>query len=138
MAVTEENGAARTYTVTVARGPPRPNSVATGALSISGTARVEETLTSDNSGIAAVSIVPPATTDCNATGAICTKDGRTLSNRLVFTINGPNGYSRDRKGRNAWPIRQGWEALWQPPAPYRSPGRCRQNNLLQVWEIGRM
>ena len=65
--------------------------MATGALSISGPARVEETLTSDNSGIADVAIVLPATTDCNATGAIYTKDGRTLSNRLEFTINGPNG-----------------------------------------------
>ena len=36
-----------------------------------------------------VTIVLPATTDCNAQGAICTEDGRKLSNRLEFTITGP-------------------------------------------------
>ena len=36
-----------------------------------------------------VTIVLPATTDCNAQGAICTGDGRPLSNRLEFTVNGP-------------------------------------------------
>ena len=29
------------------------------------------------------------TTDCNATGAVCTGDGRKLSNRLEFTVSGP-------------------------------------------------
>ena len=36
-----------------------------------------------------VEIVLPATTDCAATGAICTVDGRTLSNSLEFTVSGP-------------------------------------------------
>ena len=36
-----------------------------------------------------VTIVLPATTDCEAQGAICTEDGRKLSNRLVFTVSGP-------------------------------------------------
>ncbi len=35
-----------------------------------------------------VSITLPATTDCDDTGAICTADGRTLSNRNEFTVNG--------------------------------------------------
>ena len=39
----------------------------------------------------AVSIVLPATTDCDATGAICTKDGRMLSNWLELTVSGPGG-----------------------------------------------
>ena len=39
---------------------------------------------------AAVRIVLPATTDCDATGAICTKDGRKLSNSLDFTVSGPD------------------------------------------------
>ena len=49
------------------------------------------TITVEPDSNAAVEIVLPATTDCNAVGAICTKDGRALSNRLEFTINGPNG-----------------------------------------------
>ena len=38
-----------------------------------------------------VSIVLPITTDCNAQGAICTGDGRPLSNRLEITVSGPSG-----------------------------------------------
>ena len=49
------------------------------------------TITVEPDSNAAVEIVLPATTDCNAVGAICTKGGRALSNRLEFTINGPNG-----------------------------------------------
>ena len=36
-----------------------------------------------------VTIELPATTDCGATGAICTGDGRKLSNSLSFTVSGP-------------------------------------------------
>ena len=38
-----------------------------------------------------VTVALPATTDCNAQGAICTGDGRKLSNSLSFTVNGPGG-----------------------------------------------
>ena len=38
-----------------------------------------------------VTIVLPVTTDCNAQGAICTEDGRTLSTRLELTVSGPGG-----------------------------------------------
>ena len=38
-----------------------------------------------------VTIVLPVTTDCNADGAICTADGRKLSNSLSFTVSGPGG-----------------------------------------------
>ena len=38
-----------------------------------------------------VTIVLPTTTDCNAQGAICTGDGRPLSNRLEITVSGPGG-----------------------------------------------
>ena len=38
-----------------------------------------------------VTIVLPATTDCEAQGAICTEDGRKLSNSLVFTVSGSSG-----------------------------------------------
>ena len=38
-----------------------------------------------------VTIVLPVTTDCAADGAICTVDGRKLSNRLELTVSGPGG-----------------------------------------------
>ena len=40
-------------------------------------------------GTGDVTIELPATTDCGATGAICTGDGRKLSNSLNFTVSGP-------------------------------------------------
>ena len=42
-------------------------------------------------GTGDVTIELPATTDCNADGAICTGDGRKLSNSLNFTVSGPDG-----------------------------------------------
>ena len=38
-----------------------------------------------------VTIVLPATTNCEAQGAVCTGDGRKLSNSLVFTVSGSSG-----------------------------------------------
>ena len=36
-----------------------------------------------------VTVVLPVTTDCDATGAICTQGGKKLSNRNEFTVSGP-------------------------------------------------
>ena len=36
-----------------------------------------------------VTIILPVTEDCDAQGAICTEDGRKLSNELVLTVSGP-------------------------------------------------
>ena len=47
------------------------------------------TITVEPSGNGAITITLPATTDCNATGAICTDDGRKLSNSTTITISGP-------------------------------------------------
>ena len=44
------------------------------------------TVTPDSN--ADVTVVLPATTDCDATGAVCTGDGRKLSNRNEFTVSG--------------------------------------------------
>ena len=44
-------------------------------------------VTPDSDG--ALIIVLPVTGDCGSDGAICTEDGRMLSNRLEFTVNGP-------------------------------------------------
>ncbi len=38
-----------------------------------------------------VAVVLPATTECNAQGAICTEDGRMLSGSLEMTVSGPGG-----------------------------------------------
>ena len=51
--------------------------------------RWEIHVTPDGNG--PVTIVLPATTDCTAQGAICTQDGRMLSNRLEITVPGPGG-----------------------------------------------
>ena len=40
---------------------------------------------------AGVTVVLPATTDCDDPGAICTEDGRLLSKRLELTVSGPGG-----------------------------------------------
>ena len=47
------------------------------------------TITVEPAGTGAVTIELPATTDCGAQGAICTGDGRKLSNSLSFTVSGP-------------------------------------------------
>ena len=48
-------------------------------------------ITVEPDGSGDVTITLPATTDCNASGAVCTADGRKLSNRLEFTVSGPSG-----------------------------------------------
>ena len=51
--------------------------------------RWEITVRPDSNG--AVTIVLPATEDCAADGAICTGDGRMLSERVELTVSGPGG-----------------------------------------------
>ena len=46
-------------------------------------------ITVEPDGNGDVTITLPATTDCTADGAICTEDGRKLSNRLELTVSGP-------------------------------------------------
>ena len=46
------------------------------------------TITVKPDGNDAITITLPETSNCDATGAICTEDGRMLSNRLVFTVSG--------------------------------------------------
>jgi len=43
----------------------------------------------DPDGNGDVEVVLPATTDCADPGAICTREGRMLANRLEFTVSGP-------------------------------------------------
>ena len=47
------------------------------------------TITVEPDGNGAITITLPATTDCNATGAICTDDGRKLSNSTTIVVPGP-------------------------------------------------
>ena len=48
-------------------------------------------ITVEPSGNADVTVALPVTTDCASQGAICTGDGRKLSNRLEVTVSGPGG-----------------------------------------------
>ena len=48
------------------------------------------TVTVEPGSDSAVRIVLPSTTDCDSPGAICTQDGRKLSNSLDFTVSGPS------------------------------------------------
>ena len=65
-------------TVTKSRRLDRPSNV-----------RWEITVVPDSNGD--VTIVLPVTTNCDDQGAICTGDGRMLSNSLNFTVSGPGG-----------------------------------------------
>ena len=47
------------------------------------------TITVTPDSAAAVTVILPVTTDCDADGAVCTADGRKLSNRNEFTVSGP-------------------------------------------------
>ena len=47
------------------------------------------TITVDPKGNGTITITLPETTDCNADGAICTDDGRKLSNSTTVTVSGP-------------------------------------------------
>ena len=49
------------------------------------------TITVTPDSAADVIVVLPVTTDCEDEGAVCTADGRKLSNRLEFTVSGPSG-----------------------------------------------
>ena len=48
-------------------------------------------ITVQPSGDGAVTIVLPVTTDCFIQGAVCTGDGRMLSQRVELTVSGPSG-----------------------------------------------
>ena len=57
----------------------------------SNTRNIHWEITVTPSGNGDVTIVLPVTTDCGVQGAICTEDGRMLSNSLNFTVSGPGG-----------------------------------------------
>ena len=66
---------------------PAARSSRPGRLEKGKNVRWEISVTPDGDG--AVTIVLPATTDCEASGAVCTDGGRKLSNRLDLTVSGP-------------------------------------------------
>ena len=59
------------------------------------------TITVEPEGNGAVSITLPATTDCDADGAICTADGKKLSGRVELTLNGPEQKSQEQQNNPA-------------------------------------
>ena len=63
----------------------------TGARRLERPGNIRWEITVRPSSDAAVTIVLPVTEDCDADGAICTEDGRQLSNRLEIAVPGPEG-----------------------------------------------
>ena len=57
----------------------------------SDTPNIRWLITVEPGGNGDVTITLPVTTDCAGDGAICTEDGRRLSNRLELTVSGPSG-----------------------------------------------
>ena len=74
----------RDHAFTVTRGTV----VGARRLDRSSNIRWEISVSPDSNGD--VTVVLPATTDCEADSAICTEDGRMLSNSLSFTVSGPD------------------------------------------------
>ena len=60
-----------------------------GARRLVSGSNIRWTITVRPDGDGTVAIVLPITTDCTALGAVCTGDGRRLSNRLELTVGGP-------------------------------------------------
>ena len=58
-------------------------------------------ITVEPDGDGTVTIVLPVTTDCDATGAICTSDGRVLSNSSTITVPGPASQSQPAQVENS-------------------------------------
>ena len=72
-----------------------------------------------------VTITLPATTDCDADGAICTEDGRMLSNRLVWAVGEPRQYGATKgQAYIDGQVRQGCRP---EPGHMRSHGREPQD-----------
>ena len=74
----------RDHAFTVTRGTV----VGARRLDRSSNIRWEISVSPDSNGD--VTVVLPATTDCEADSAICTEDGRMLSNSLSYTVSGPD------------------------------------------------
>ena len=79
----------------------------------------EITVTPDSD--ANVSVVLPVTTDCNADGAICTGDGRMLSEEMALTVSGPAAAASNSPATGAPPSlgqRRWAKRLLHPPPAY--------------------
>ena len=74
---------------------------------------------------AAVRIELPETTDCDARGAICTRDDRPLSHSLSATVVGPTADHVDNDG-----------AGWPCPAPGIGEEATRASLVAALWEDG--
>ena len=66
----------------------------------SDTPNIRWLITVEPGGNGDVTITLPVTTDCTGDGAICTEDGRMLSNSLVFTVSGPGPIEGNKKRRH--------------------------------------
>ena len=91
-------------------------------------------------GVAAVTIELPATTDCAATGAICTHDERPLSNAPSATVAGASTASAVVDGPTltlSWPtLRDGFAAPHGADFAVRVDGSLRTVSSASLWTHG--
>ena len=91
-------------------------------------------------GVAAVTIELPATTDCAATSAICTDDGRPLSNAPSATVAGASTASAVVDGPTltlSWPTpRDGFAAPHGADFAVRVDGSLRAVSSASLWTHG--
>ena len=80
----------RDHAFTVTRGTVKGGSVDGARRLVSGS-NIEWQIKIRPTSNGDVTIVLPITEDCTADGAVCTGDGRPLSNRLEITVSGPGG-----------------------------------------------
>ena len=68
-----------------------------------------------------VTVVLPVTTDCAAAGAVCTSGGKKLSERLEFTVSGPEQEEEDEPQPTQQQQPDGEEGQQQPQSPPPAP-----------------
>ena len=73
----------------------------TRAKRLDGSGNTRWTIHVQPDGSGSVTVVLPVTTDCDAEHAICTEDGRPLSNRLEITVSGPQNADQNNPATGA-------------------------------------
>ena len=74
-----------------------------------------------------ITLAVPMGRDCDETGAVCTKDGRSLSNRLELSVPGPDGQTTERPTNREEPK--------EPPAPQNLTAVMNKNgSVTLVWD----
>ena len=75
-----------------------------------------------------ITLAVPMGRDCDETGAVCTKDGRSLSNRLELSVPGPDGQTTERPTNREEPKEP-------PPAPQNLTAMVNEDGLVTLnWD----